>query len=169
MVARHVLGRLSLRLEHRAGLSVLWPALQVCTCVPQLHAPGRQPFCAPRPWEQVTGDAWDGSPALKLRALKLMFQWMVQENAALRRQSRSAGQPGTERGPELRLSRSRSFGKSGSGSGRGVRAVPHSPWQDAIDELSKVQVRLGREAMCRAGQMGFLGWEVGVGRGAGEA
>lgn len=99
----------------------------------------------------MTGDTWDASPALKLRALKLMFQWMVQENAVLRRQSRSAGQPGAERGPELRLSRSRSFGKSGSGSGRSGRAVPHSPWQDAIDELSKVQVRHGHGAMCRAG------------------
>lgn len=33
---------------------------------------------------QVTGDAWDSKPALKLRALQVMFEAMVRENMALR-------------------------------------------------------------------------------------
>jgi hypothetical protein len=71
-----------------------------CLLLPPLAklAACMDPACCPAPpLLQVTGDAWDTRPLLKVRVLKLMFGFSAQDNMRLLSGSRGLGNGGGER------------------------------------------------------------------------
>lgn len=75
----------------------------------------------------VTGDTWDKSPELKLRVLKLIFDFMIRDNERLLEEGRDV--------PNLILTRSVSIGRGRTN--LGPRRV--SKWADAVAEIGRMQ------------------------------
>ncbi|GAB4823567.1 hypothetical protein N2152v2_010613 [Parachlorella kessleri] len=87
----------------------------------------------------VTGEAWDARPSLKLRTLQLMFGALVREKEAQRRQQEGGGGAWEGGQPPLRLGRTRSFGRQRSLGGSGAGQAVRPKWQEAVDEVGKMQ------------------------------
>lgn len=77
----------------------------------------------------VTGDSWDDYPEMKLRLMKLIFSFMVRENARLQEEAKEV--------PNLKLGTSRAI-SLGRARSRDLGPQRESKWAESFAEMGRV-------------------------------